>query len=370
MKVHDKVGRSPGLASASKHSTAQRTDPILEIELDSRIGRLRVSDPRLFGPSRRQLGRRLVEVLCNRKGVRRVALDCETSTCWVDFDLDVTDREVMAEIFKASLQTVLKDRRKSWWRPRNSRWTTLVAYRHQGVISLWESASDTRGRLRLVNQESPRSRAGDLALADRIASLAGVESCVVSRWSRRITVTLHRPVVPSVPMTLAGLEAILEGRLPGEAGTASPEAPALVAGWKRPVYVALAGGAFTLTLVGLAVPGVPTVPFLVATSYYLGRSSPGLNERLRHAPFFGPVLREWEDHGALSPGSKARLAGLTGVIVLATVLTAPVGPISLGVILLISSLGIYGIASTPNLIDEQPYAAGMGTEVLAPLAPC
>ena len=35
-----------------------------------------------------------------------------------------------------------------------------------------------------------------------------------------------------------------------------------------------------MTLVGLVVPGIPTVPFLLATSFYLARSSPSMNERL------------------------------------------------------------------------------------------
>ena len=76
----------------------------------------------------------------------------------------------------------------------------------------------------------------------------------------------------------------------------------------------MAGGAFTLTLVGLVVPGVPSVPFLLATSYYLARSSPRLNERLRRTAFFGPILQEWEGHDALSLTSKGKLIGLTATI--------------------------------------------------------
>ena len=33
------------------------------------------------------------------------------------------------------------------------------------------------------------------------------------------------------------------------------------------MYMALAGGAFSITLVGLVVPGIPTVPILLATSF-------------------------------------------------------------------------------------------------------
>ncbi len=130
----------------------------------------------------------------------------------------------------------------------------------------------------------------------------------------------------------------------------------------------MAGGAFTMTLVGLVVPGVPTVPFLLATSYYLARSSPALNERLRRTAFFGPILQEWEGHDALSLTSKGKLIGLTATIVVVTVVLAPLTPLALSVILLISTLSVYGVARMPALAeDEQARAcAGMGTTLPLP----
>ena len=130
----------------------------------------------------------------------------------------------------------------------------------------------------------------------------------------------------------------------------------------------MAGGAFTMTLVGLVVPGVPTVPFLLTTSYYLARSSPALNERLRRTAFFGPILQEWEGHGALSLTSKGKLIGLTATIVVVTVVLAPLTPLALSLILLISSLSVYGVARMPALTrDGQARSrAGMGTTLPLP----
>jgi uncharacterized membrane protein YbaN (DUF454 family) len=130
----------------------------------------------------------------------------------------------------------------------------------------------------------------------------------------------------------------------------------------------MAGGAFTLTLVGLVVPGIPTVPFLLATSYYLARSSPRLNERLRRTAFFGPILQEWEGHAALSLSSKGKLIGLTATIVIVTVVLAPLTPLALSVILLISSLSVYGITMMPATTkgDQSIAFAGMGTTLPLP----
>ena len=120
----------------------------------------------------------------------------------------------------------------------------------------------------------------------------------------------------------------------------------------------MAGGAFAMTLVALVVPGIPTVPCLLATSYYLSRSSPRLNERLRHAPFFGPILQEWEHEGALSRFSKEKLTGLTLVIAGATFMFVVLSPITLVLIVVISSLSIYGIARMPDLAEARMARQG------------
>ncbi len=102
-----------------------------------------------------------------------------------------------------------------------------------------------------------------------------------------------------------------------------------------------------MTVVGLVVPGIPTVPFLLATSYYLARSSPRLNDRLRRTSVFGPILDEWERHHGLSGSSKAKLMGLTAAIVVVTVAVTPVAAVVLVVVLILASLSLYGIARLP-----------------------
>ena len=115
-----------------------------------------------------------------------------------------------------------------------------------------------------------------------------------------------------------------------------------------------------MTLVGLVVPGIPTVPFLLATSFYLARSSPSMNERLRRTAIFGSILREWEGQGALSVASKGKLILLTGTIVVVTVVLAPLTPLALGLILVISSLSVYGVTRIPALTSDLHVSALRG----------
>jgi uncharacterized membrane protein YbaN (DUF454 family) len=129
-------------------------------------------------------------------------------------------------------------------------------------------------------------------------------------------------------------------------------------GFRRLRYLAMAGGAFALTLVGLVVPGIPTVPFLLATSYYLARSSPRLNDRLRRTAIFGTILVEWEEHHGLSAYSKAKLIGLTAAIVAVTVALSAGSPVVLLVIMIIAIVSAYGIVRIPGLPDLAAGAHG------------
>src|SRR5271157_1882841 len=365
------------LPQTTNEESCERDYACLEIELNGRAGLSRVVDTRLFQPARREYARRLLEALCEHPGVRKAEVELASSTCRVEFDLDSNTRAVMGGILGEALRTASARAGKTpWWR-RSPRWSTLTAYRSFGDLSLWETYADEPGSVRLVHRGHARDRAAASRLADSLAGLEGVERCHVSLWSHRITIDCGPGAGSLAGRTVDRVERILEGRRgadPREAALRSgavPEAtdapPIAATVWQRLRYMAMAGGAFTMTLVGLVVPGVPTVPFLLATSYYLARSSPALNERLRRTAFFGPILQEWEGHGALSLTSKGKLIGLTATIVVVTVVLAPLTPLALSVILLISSLSVYGVARMPGLAEDAQTEVPVGGRTLLPL---
>jgi hypothetical protein len=120
--------------------------------------------------------------------------------------------------------------------------------------------------------------------------------------------------------------------------------------------LALAGGSAAMTVIALVIPGVPTVPFLLATSYFLARSWPWLDVRLRRAPLFGQVIREWETHAAISRTSKRRLMGLTVMILLVTIAVTPMSTPVLAMAVVAVSISLLGIAWMPK-IDDGPAPA-------------
>ncbi len=68
--------------------------------------------------------------------------------------------------------------------------------------------------------------------------------------------------------------------------------------------------ALILGLVGVVLPLLPTVPFLILAAFCFARSSDRLHEWLIAHPRLGPPIRDWRDSGAISLRGK-RLATLS-----------------------------------------------------------
>ena len=60
----------------------------------------------------------------------------------------------------------------------------------------------------------------------------------------------------------------------------------------------------TLAIVGVFLPGLPTVPFLLLTAWFAARGSDRLHAWLYAHPHLGALLINWEQHGAVSRSSK------------------------------------------------------------------
>jgi uncharacterized membrane protein YbaN (DUF454 family) len=84
---------------------------------------------------------------------------------------------------------------------------------------------------------------------------------------------------------------------------------------RRHVYLACGATAFTLAMIGIVLPIMPTVPFLLLAAFCFSRSHPVWAARLYEHPRYGPAMREWRERGAISRSAKvsAVLAMSAGV---------------------------------------------------------
>ena len=130
--------------------------------------------------------------------------------------------------------------------------------------------------------------------------------------------------------------------------------PPVASGLRRASWLMLAAGGFGLSVVGVVVPGVPTVPFVLLTSYCLVRSSPALNDRLLRSRLFGPLLYDWQRYGGVRPGVKWTATCATLVILLVSALAFEMSGWTLVVVLSLAAIGILWIWRLPSLPDRQP----------------
>lgn len=109
--------------------------------------------------------------------------------------------------------------------------------------------------------------------------------------------------------------------------SAAPPAPPPVApaprvrlrwAWWLLAYVSLGLG-----IVGIAVPGLPTVPFVLLSAFAASRGSQRLHAWLLAHRQFGPMIRDWQAHGAVSRRAKRLAVSMMAVCAAIMFLTSP-----------------------------------------------
>lgn len=73
---------------------------------------------------------------------------------------------------------------------------------------------------------------------------------------------------------------------------------------RRLLWWLLAWSALVLGLIGIVVPGLPTTPLVLLAAFAAARGSPRLEAWLAAHPRFGPLIRDWQAHGAVSRKAK------------------------------------------------------------------
>lgn len=72
----------------------------------------------------------------------------------------------------------------------------------------------------------------------------------------------------------------------------------------RLVALILAYLFLAIAILGVFIPGLPTVPFLLLTAWFAAKGSDRLHSWLYAHPHLGKLLIDWEQHGAVPRTSK------------------------------------------------------------------
>lgn len=115
----------------------------------------------------------------------------------------------------------------------------------------------------------------------------------------------------------------------------------------RRLWLALALVFIGLGSAGAVLPLVPTTPFLLLAAYCASRSSPQLHAWLYSHPRFGPLLRDWRDHGAIRPRAKVTALLLLAASWLVMWLTVPNNTARLGASAVMALVALF-LATRPS----------------------
>jgi uncharacterized protein len=91
----------------------------------------------------------------------------------------------------------------------------------------------------------------------------------------------------------------------------------------RAFYFSLGAIALVLGLVGLFLPLLPTVPFLILAAFAFGRSHPAIERWLLDHPRFGHPIRTWRQHRAIGRTGKLGATLAFAISAIAGLLLSP-----------------------------------------------
>ncbi len=111
--------------------------------------------------------------------------------------------------------------------------------------------------------------------------------------------------------------------------------------------------ALALGAIGIAVPLLPTTPFILVAAFAFAQSSEKLHRWLLDHNLFGPLIDNWQRHGAISRRTKViSVVTMAALPVISLVLAAPAAVVVLQLIVL-AAVAVF-ILSRP----EPPRKAG------------
>lgn len=90
-----------------------------------------------------------------------------------------------------------------------------------------------------------------------------------------------------------------------------------------------------LAVIGVVLPLLPTVPFLLLAAFFFAKSSERLHTWLITHNLFGPMILDWQNSGAIRPNAKkAATVSIAAVFLFSLIVGVPTNVIAIQFIVL------------------------------------
>ncbi|HUY36754.1 MAG TPA: YbaN family protein [Pirellulales bacterium] len=305
-----------------KQVPSGRSTSASPVRIRSSKGRVNVEAACLFASRYDTAVHRLIERLFRLDAVRTVEVDRHRATVEIEYDGTAMAPAVALSHFSKALSA-----------GDTMRTETALGWGLEQIPGRVRRVE--RGGRPLENRAAAAKGSGAAAWSDQGGAARKTRAAV---GQENLTIGAEEWIVaydpaPAKLIAPAALPPTRNGAGPWNGPLAVPTTRAMGRNWlsqgeslgealRRTANLTAAGGCFALSIVGVWTPGIPTVPFVLATSYFLARSSPVLHERFKRSRLFGPMVRDWEEHGGLRPSTKLKLVAITLTLVGATIVIA------------------------------------------------
>lgn len=135
---------------------------------------------------------------------------------------------------------------------------------------------------------------------------------------------------------------------------------------KRTLYVFAGGLSLLAGVIGNFLPLLPTTPFVLLAAFCFSRGSSRLHRWLCDHPWFGPPIRQWQEHRTVSRNHKVKALFLILLSFTLTITIAPIPPIGKLSLVLLALVLMLIVARLPESAQANPPKSSAGVSTPQP----